>query len=174
MVDAKEQARIKRRENYLKNKERILQHNRESRARNIEKIKAYDRKRYQEGKKVKQSLESRRAWEQYKYKNDLIFRIKKTTRNRMKKVLKTKTKKSNELLGCSGEFYIRYLQSLFSPGMSESNYGFGPNKWTIDHIKPLSHFDLTNAEEVSKAFHYTNTKPMWAFENFAKSNKYVG
>lgn len=45
------------------------------------------------------------------------------------------------------------------------NYGNGPDKWNIDHIKPLWKFDLTKESQRRKAFHYTNTRPMWQTEN---------
>ena len=53
--------------------------------------------------------------------------------------------------------------------MSFKNYG----KWHIDHIIPCSKFDLTKRDEQLKAFHYTNLQPLWANENFKKSNKLI-
>ena len=43
--------------------------------------------------------------------------------------------------------------------------------WHIDHIKPLSKFDLEKESEQKKAFNYKNCQPLWAFENLEKGNK---
>lgn len=73
-------------------------------------------------------------------------------------------------LGCSINELRKYLESKFEPGMSWDNYGF--YGWHIDHIKPLSSFDLTDREQILKACHYTNLQPLWAKDNLSKANKY--
>jgi hypothetical protein len=53
--------------------------------------------------------------------------------------------------------------------MSFDNYG----NWEIDHIIPVSSFDLSNENELRKCFNYNNTQPLWKNENRSKSNKIV-
>jgi len=72
-------------------------------------------------------------------------------------------------LGSSIEELKKYLESKFTLGMSWDNYGYCG--WHIDHIKPLDSFDLSNSEEFKKACHYSNLQPLWANDNFIKSNK---
>jgi len=71
-------------------------------------------------------------------------------------------------LGCTIPEFIKYIESKFQPGMSWDNYG---KEWHLDHIIPLSNFDLTNSEQFRKATHYTNYQPLWKVDNFKKSNK---
>ena len=73
------------------------------------------------------------------------------------------------MLGCSAADAKKHIESLWSPGMNWSNYGV--HGWHIDHIKPCASFDLSKPEEQSKAFHFTNLQPLWAFENWSKSDR---
>ena len=54
--------------------------------------------------------------------------------------------------------FINHLASLFEPGMSWDNYG----AWHLDHITDLGNFNVLNDEELRKANHYKNIRPMWA------------
>jgi hypothetical protein len=54
--------------------------------------------------------------------------------------------------------------------MSWENYG--RKGWHIDHIRPLSSFDLTDAEQRRIAFHHTNLQPLWASDNWGKGGRY--
>lgn len=54
--------------------------------------------------------------------------------------------------------------------MTWENYG--KNGWEIDHIKPVSKFDLTQESEQKQCFHYTNLQPLWREDNLRKSNSY--
>jgi Uri superfamily endonuclease len=70
-------------------------------------------------------------------------------------------------LGCSIEELKSFLESKFTLGMTWDNYG----KWHIDHIKPLSKFNLSDTKELLMACHYTNLQPLWAKDNIVKYNK---
>ena len=63
---------------------------------------------------------------------------------------------------------IIHLEKQFKPGMTLDNYG----EWHIDHIKPITKFDLKNENELRKCFHYKNLQPLWAIENIKKGDKY--
>ena len=73
------------------------------------------------------------------------------------------------MLGASPEFVWNRLESQFKEGMTRDNHGF--RGWHIDHIKPVSSFDLSDPEEQKKCFHYTNLQPLWWWENLSKGGK---
>ena len=76
-------------------------------------------------------------------------------------------------LGCSISELKTHLESMWQDGMSWDNYGRKRSIkcWHIDHIIPLDFFDLTDPNQVKKACHYTNLQPLWAINNFKKTNK---
>lgn len=92
-------------------------------------------------------------------------------RSRLVQALKgiAKSTTTLNLLGCSIEELRTHLEKQFSEGMSWDNYG--RNGWHVDHIKPLSSFDLLESEQQFKACHYSNLQPLWAEDNLRKSNK---
>jgi len=105
---------------------------------------------------------------------DLNFKITCNLRGRMNHALKDGYKSGSavEDLGCSIDEFRIYLEGHFNPGMTWDNYGKGPGKWNLDHIVPLSAFDLTNREQFLSAAHYSNYQPLWSEENLSKGNRY--
>ena len=53
-------------------------------------------------------------------------------------------------------------------GMNFNNYG----DWELDHIKPLTKYDLTDENEIRECFHYSNIQPLWKIDNRKKYNKF--
>lgn len=74
---------------------------------------------------------------------------------------------SIELLGCTPAEYRLYLENQFLPGMSWENR----SEWHIDHVIPLSAFDLNVHSELLEACNYLNTQPLWAQDNLRKHSK---
>lgn len=109
----------------------------------------------------------------YKAKTPLTFneRIKHNLRTRINGVLNGKLKGGSAVsdLGCSIEELKKHLELQFVDGMNWNNYG--RDGWHIDHILPLSSFDLQDPEQLAKACHYSNLQPLWARDNISKSDK---
>lgn len=74
-------------------------------------------------------------------------------------------------LGCTLEQLKNHLSALFTEGMSWDNWGRGYGHWNIDHIMPLSAFDLRDRQQFLLANHYLNLQPLWYEDNMAKSDK---
>lgn len=69
-------------------------------------------------------------------------------------------------LGCSIDDFKRHIESKFQPGMTWGNR----KEWNLDHIVPLSKFNLQDKTQVLIAFHYTNYQPLWKSHNFSKGD----
>lgn len=104
-------------------------------------------------------------------KTDPIFVLIRRERVRAYDALKgiRKVAKTQTLLGCSYQEFRLYIESLFLNGMGWHNTG----EWHIDHIRPLSSFDLSDENQQKQAFHYSNQQPLWAKENMKKGAKYA-
>lgn len=135
----------------------------------IKEQKLRNKENYKLAKRSKQYKKVRNISRKIRYKNDLQYKLSCILRSRLKAALKGKSKgiKTLDSIGCSIQHLIKYLESKFIQGMSWNNYG---KAWHIDHIKPISSFDLPN--EIRLANHYKNLQPLWAEDNFKKGAKY--
>ena len=93
--------------------------------------------------------------------------MKRNLSKRIWKIVKGKSKRTDEILGISLAEFQGYLEKKFTDGMCWENYG----KWHIDHKIPLS--SALNEEELYKLCHFTNLQPLWAEDNIRKGNKLI-
>lgn len=116
-----------------------------------------------------------RAYMAARRNQDIGFRLAGCLRSRIRRAMRlAKTQgclKSEGLIGCSIEFFRKYIEKKFSTGMTWSNYGRSPECWSIDHVKPCASFDLTDPAQQLACFHYTNCQPMWHLDNIRKGDK---
>lgn len=146
-----------------RNKKWWKEHGKEYNEKNRERLLKYNKEYRDRGKYLLRTKERR--------KNDPHFAIICRLRRRVWSVIKTeyKSAKTEELLGCSKDFFVEYIQSLFRDGMTWENSG-GKNGWQLDHIIPCSYFDLTKEENQRICFHYLNFQPLWKKDNLEKRN----
>jgi hypothetical protein len=78
-----------------------------------------------------------------------------------------KSSRTEEILGCSIEFFINYMLSKGPSDISVED--FHQHGYHIDHIIPIS--AAKTKEDIVKLSHYTNFQPLWYTENIKKSNK---
>lgn len=150
--EKREELLRKKREYHWKNREEILNKKRE----------------YSSRKEVRSSVNEKCK---ERYNSDVNYKLRSLIRSRINLAIKDKQKSGSaiENLGCSIDELIVYLESKFEDGMNWQNHSrLG---WHIDHIVPLSHFDLEDPKQFSKACHYTNLQPLWYNDNLKKSNK---
>lgn len=165
----KEYQKIKDRERYLKNKDKILQqHKIYNNSHKEEKSKHHHDYYIQNKEKIKKKSSE---YFKKKLKEDFVFKMKFQIRNLIRlsftKKGYIKSKKTEEIIGISlNEFYY-YLLKTF-----EKNYGYewdGLEKVHIDHIIPLSNAETK--EEIIQLCHYKNLQLLKAKDNLKKSNK---
>lgn len=162
----------KQKEYYSENKEVILEKTKIRRAKleTKEKMVKYrmdhadEKKEYRKQHKVETNSKDR-----IRYKTDSSYKVMRVLRARIRKALKfysvKKTQKSISLLGCDIRFYKKHIEKYFQSDMNWNNHGY---VWHIDHIVPISFFDLEDESEQKIAFHYGNTQPMYKEENIKK------
>lgn len=146
----REEARKRSREHYYKNRE--------------EKLKYARFYRQKEDFKQKRNLIHRE-----RYGTDPTYKLLYILRNRLRKVVTGRRKRTKDLVGCSLEELRSHLENLFKDGMSWENHG----EWHIDHIRPCVSFDLSKSEEQARCFNFSNLQPLWAKENLSKYTSLV-
>lgn len=72
--------------------------------------------------------------------------------------------KTVDQLGYKTEQFRAHIEGQFQPGMTWANHG----QWHVDHVIPLSRFDLTDSEQRRRANALENLQPLWAKDNMKK------
>ena len=177
----KERIKQYKKEYQQKNKEQISKDRRQWYLNNQEEVKAKRRQYYQENKEYISQREkqykqrNKQKINQYyhdRYHSDLQYKLSSLLRRRLEKVINGKQKTGSAVhdLGCTLPELIQHIEQQFTEGMSWDNWSH--TGWHLDHIKPLSLFDLTDPEQYKQAAHYTNLQPLWAYDNLSKGNRY--
>lgn len=104
-------------------------------------------------------------------RDDPVEKFKRYIRTRIYNCLryKNKNKHSIEYLGVSSDEYFKWILN-YNNKCNLDNHG---KEWHIDHVIPISKFDLDNPEEQLIAFNWRNTMPLSAKENLTKNNKII-
>lgn len=111
----------------------------------------------------------RRAYAKKRHKENIQARLATLLRNRIVKAVKRSAMPASvlQLVGCSLPELVMHIERQFAVGMAWSNHG----SWHIDHVRPLSSFDLTDPAQIGSACHYTNLQPLWAHDNRSKGKR---
>ena len=100
-------------------------------------------------------------------RDEPIEKFKRSIRGRIHIALKSKSMHTIEYLGATPTDYLKWILN------NNNNYTLENRgtEWHIDHVIPLSHFDLDDELQQRIAFNWRNTMPFSASENLKKNNK---
>ena len=131
------------------NREKILYRNKDYQLKNHDKI-----------------IARKRIYSNNKYKTDINFRLICKTRSRIRQALRGKKSSSTiNILGIDIETYKKWLKIQVTPDMNWTNI-------EIDHVKPISLFDLSKDEELGDSFSWKNTQPLLKHDHQQKAIKF--
>jgi len=152
----------------IKNKIKLQRKSKQYRNEHLEEKRKYDIL-YRSNNRDKRIINKHRHYD--KIKNDPAYKMESSLRRRIHLTVRKGYKSDHtiNLLGCSVEDFMKYLETKFHDGMNWNNYG--KRGWHIDHIKPCAAFNLTNVTEQRACFHYTNLQPLWWYDNLKKADK---
>lgn len=143
---------------------------------NIEYKKEYAKKYNSKNKEIQYIRE--KEYKKRRRKIDPIYKLHDDLRSRisqsLKKYLNDKKESTLTYLGISISEFISYIENQFLPEMSWDNRG---KIWELDHIIPISFFDLSIEENIYKCFHYSNHQPLFKTTEIAESfgyQEYIG
>ena len=137
-------------------------------------------KQYQQENRQKIADRNKQHYEEHKCKHkkerrkckicNLQLYLVNIQRQAVKRVLRQsnldKTKSSIEYLGCSPEYFKNYIQNKMTDEMTFENIN-------LDHIKPVSRFNLDYPDEFLDCCHYTNLQPLLVKDNLEKKDKWT-
>ena len=110
-----------------------------------------------------------RQYQKERKANDINFKLANNLRNRLRKALLNQASSKNdtteELLGISYSEFREYIEFLMCKEMNWLNIH-------LDHVRPLSSFDLKDIEQLREAAYYTNIQPLLAKDNLLKGDRY--
>lgn len=104
-----------------------------------------------------------------RYCSQSHVRIHRSISERLRNILKGKSKRTFEYFDFTREDLISHLEKQFSKGMTWENFG----QWHIDHITPLSSFEISGEDDpnLKSAWCLSNLRPLWAEDNLRKRAK---
>lgn len=109
-----------------------------------------------------------RRYKKLRKETDLNFLIRARLRSRLSTKLRQckarKTVGTMALTGCTAEFLRGYIEARFQSGMTWQNIH-------IDHHIPCAEFDLRDPDQQRQCFHYSNLRPLFAYDNKSKKDK---
>jgi len=179
-----------RKKYYEENVDKVKENSKKYRENNPDKCKEYDKKynkkyREENANKVK---EGKKKWrEENKCEHNkhygtckicniqlyLIYLQRSQLRRCLRYSSLNKTKSSIEYLGCDADYFIEYMKKKMDIWNKTNEVKMNWDNIHIDHIKPITAFNLNDENEFLDCCNYTNMQPLLAEDNLTKHNKWT-
>jgi hypothetical protein len=178
-------------EYYKENADKIKEYQKKYKKENADKLKEYKKEYYkikeyykenadkikeQTKKYKKENADKIKEYKQNIKKNNTPLYLVYLQRQQLSRIIKFsnefKITHSVEYLGCSGNDLKIFLQSKIDLYNTTNDVKMNWDNIHIDHIKPISKFDLDNQDEFLECCHYTNLQPLFIKDNLSKHNKW--
>ena len=153
------------------NKDKILEQKKQYRKKNATKIKEYIKQYRDENK-----CEHNKYYGWCKICNLQLYLIslqRKQLRRCLNNSSLNKTRSSIEYLGCNAEYFIEYIKKKMDLWNETNEVKMDFTNIHIDHIKPVTAFNLDDEDEFLDCCNYTNMQPLLAQDNLSKNNKWT-
>jgi hypothetical protein len=110
--------------------------------------------------------EQKNEWCKNQRNTNMNYRIKKSLAARLRNVL-IKNNTTMNYIGCNIQYLREWFEYNFTQEMNWDNYG---TYWSIDHIIPVSYFNLTDELEKLKCWNWSNMVPVTVTYNSTKKH----
>ena len=127
-----------------------------------------DKKQYYLNNRIK-IIQKNYKYKAIRYRNDINFKLICNLRRRLIAILNDNVKCDTtiNIIGCDINYLKTHIEKQFKNGMTWDNYG---KVWHVDHIIPLSFFDMSDITEQKISFHWGNLQPLYVKDNLEKGN----
>jgi len=167
-IKAKEYSKKYNKENKEKKKEKKCYL--ESRKKALEKYN-HSEKRYNSLLKYNHSEKRKKyanEWSKNKRKKDVSYKISCSISSQIRNNIYKNNNHSFDILGYDIKSLMMHLEKQFDKTMSWNNYRA---YWEIDHIIPLSIYNMEDKDNIVKCWSLENLRPLYFVNNINKKNK---
>ena len=152
------------REYKKRNKDKIAEYNKKYKLNNKESISVYNKEYNIKNRKTIQERKTKQ--EKKRRHTDPAFKLSFIVKNRFKKLYKGIQKYDiKNILGCSYNNYVKWIEFNFTGDMSWDNHG---KLWHIDHVLFCCLFNHTDEKDIRICFNWKNTRPLLASVNLKR------
>lgn len=118
---------------------------------------------------------SNNIYQKNRRKTDINFAVISYCRSIVRNALNSTPKYEHTMayFMCSNKEFREHIEKQFESWMNWKNHGNGVGKWNIDHIIPISFFNILDPTELYMCCRYQNLRPISWEKNRAKSDKIV-